>query len=396
MKVVVLLDFTFYRTSDGKVWTPNIFGYSFWQRYLRVFDGVKVVAVVHDSESIPENWGRADGERVVFYAVPYNTKFISCLLNSGKLKKTFREIVDNNDAVICRVPSFHTHFLVSMLKRFGKPYGLEVTTDPRGFYVPGVIKHPLSHFLRWYYTGRLRDQCSSAYAVSYATEKVLQQSYPSGGLSTFYSNVELDDADVKPIARSKDNFRKDSFGIIFVGNLHNYVKAPDIMLKAASMCIKKGKKIRLSMIGDGRLRPEIEKMARFLSLTKHVKILGNISSKKAVFELLDVSDLFVMPSRTETIPRAMVEAMARGLPCIGSNVGGIPELLTSEYLYPPDDAVALADKIMEVIDSPERMSHMSALNIETATKYTNEKLDKKRTEFYIWIKTATENIIINN
>jgi len=59
------------------------------------------------------------------------------------------------------------------------------------------------------------------------------------------------------------------------------------------------------------------------------------------------------------MPRAMIEAMARGLPCIGSAVGGIPELLSSEDLVSRGDAGALALKIMEVVSQPDRMTRMS-------------------------------------
>jgi len=131
-------------------------------------------------------------------------------------------------------------------------------------------------------------------------------------------------------------------------------------------------------------------MAERLSLSHRVDFLGNISRREEIFEKLDQSDLFVLPSRQEGLPRAMIEAMARGLPCIGSQVGGIPELLPPEYLVPPDDEHALANKIIEVIHDPERMARMSARNRELSGKYCSDVLTKRRVEFYTWIKDATE------
>jgi glycosyltransferase involved in cell wall biosynthesis len=86
----------------------------------------------------------------------------------------------------------------------------------------------------------------------------------------------------------------------------------------------------------------------------------------------------------------MVEAMARGLPCIGSTVGGIPELLPPEDLVPPNDVEALAQKIMEVVGDPERLARMSRRNWEKAKEYRNEVLQVRRVAFYKYVKEKTQ------
>ena len=85
----------------------------------------------------------------------------------------------------------------------------------------------------------------------------------------------------------------------------------------------------------------------------------------------------------------MIEAMARALPCIGSAVGGIPELLPLEDLVPPGDAAALARKIREVVGDPGRMARMSARNLEKAKEYGEETLRTRRLEFYLQVKEHT-------
>jgi glycosyltransferase involved in cell wall biosynthesis len=86
----------------------------------------------------------------------------------------------------------------------------------------------------------------------------------------------------------------------------------------------------------------------------------------------------------------MVEAMARALPCIGSTVGGIPELLPAEDIVPPGDVVALATKIREVVTNPERMARMSARNLEKAHNYQDNVLREKRNAFYRYVRERTE------
>jgi len=86
----------------------------------------------------------------------------------------------------------------------------------------------------------------------------------------------------------------------------------------------------------------------------------------------------------------MIEAMARGLPCIGSAVGGIPELLSHENLVPRGDAVALARKVIEVVREPGRMAKMAEGNLETARKYCNSVLGPRRREFLECVRRATQ------
>ncbi len=71
MKVVVSLEHRFERTPDGAVWTQTQYPYPFWVPYLRVFDSVRVVARVKETERPAAGWTRADGDGVVFAPIPY-------------------------------------------------------------------------------------------------------------------------------------------------------------------------------------------------------------------------------------------------------------------------------------------------------------------------------------
>jgi glycosyltransferase involved in cell wall biosynthesis len=103
---------------------------------------------------------------------------------------------------------------------------------------------------------------------------------------------------------------------------------------------------------------------------------------------LDKADVFVLPSYQEGLPRAMIEAMARALPCIGSTVGGIPELLNQEDMIPPGNVAALADKIRSVVTNPERMNMMSARNWEKAKKYDLMVLLPLWNKFYAQVRNT--------
>lgn len=97
----------------------------------------------------------------------------------------------------------------------------------------------------------------------------------------------------------------------------------------------------------------------------------------------------MLPSLTEGLPRVMIEAMARGLPYIGSSVGGIPELLPAEDLFPSRDPKALADKISEVVTDRKRMVEMAERNLEKARNYSDAALSARRKEFYKYVRYST-------
>jgi hypothetical protein len=85
----------------------------------------------------------------------------------------------------------------------------------------------------------------------------------------------------------------------------------------------------------------------------------------------------------------MIEAMARGLPCIGSAVGGIPDLLGSEELVPRGDATALARKIKQISMDPERMNRLSGENLAKAREYHDSILSSRRRQFFTHVQEAT-------
>jgi glycosyltransferase involved in cell wall biosynthesis len=133
----------------------------------------------------------------------------------------------------------------------------------------------------------------------------------------------------------------------------------------------------------------MELRAASLGLAACVRFTGHLSSPDLVRKELSEADLFVLPSRTEGLPRALIEAMAIGLPCIGSDVGGIPELLPPSERVPPGDARALADGILELLSDPLRLARLSAENVERAREFHIDALRPRRHAFYRAVEGAT-------
>jgi glycosyltransferase involved in cell wall biosynthesis len=157
-----------------------------------------------------------------------------------------------------------------------------------------------------------------------------------------------------------------------------------------AQCAQEGLDARLVVVGDGRFQRELQVLARSLGVANRVDFYGQLPAGVAVRAVLDEADLFLLPSRTEGLPRSMVEAMARALPCIGSSVGGIPDLLSPEDLVPPGDVAALAAKICQVARDPDRLARMSSTNLAVAQTYRETLLRERRATFYRRVREETE------
>jgi glycosyltransferase involved in cell wall biosynthesis len=166
--------------------------------------------------------------------------------------------------------------------------------------------------------------------------------------------------------------------LISVGSMEHLYKAQDILLQA----IAGTPNVHLTLVGDGRCRPALEAQTERLGLGQVVSFRGALPAGDAVRAELDRADLFVLPSRQEGLPRAMIEAMARGLACIGSSVGGIGELIDTDCLAPAGNAAALRAKIAEFSGDPSRVARTAAANLERAREYHEDALRRRRNAFY--------------
>lgn len=388
MRVSVILEQRFSRTPDGVVWTDSPYTREFWDRYFVAFDEVQVVARVQTVSSVPNDWKRADGDGVIFAPVPYYVGAREYLSKAGAVRRAVRAAIGDEDAVILRVPSQLASCLCPALRKRNHPYAAEVVGDPYDVFAPGVVEHPLRPLFRWWFTRKLRRHCQRAFAVSYVTAKTLQQRYPPAPnvFTTNYSSVQLSGLPVTHPRRVSERTR---WRLVTVGSLAQLYKGTDVLIGAIARCRAEGLDLRLTILGDGRYRSQLEAQAAGLKLQGHVLFKGQLPAGEAVQAELDNADLFVLASRTEGLPRAMIEAMARAVPCIGSEVGGIRELLPPDDMFPPDDVPALAAKIAEVVSARERMEQMSQRNLAVAGDYREEILCERRKAFYEHVRRAT-------
>jgi len=152
---------------------------------------------------------------------------------------------------------------------------------------------------------------------------------------------------------------------MFTTSSHESRDGPARLLVVGALAEKKGhvhlldalaelrnrREATLDLVGGGELREQLEAQTRRLGLTEAVRFHGEVP-KERVAELMREAHLFVLPSLHENLPCVLIEAMASGLPSVGTTVGGVPELIDSQsgVLVAPADPTALAGAIEAALD----------------------------------------------
>lgn len=164
--------------------------------------------------------------------------------------------------------------------------------------------------------------------------------------------------------RTKDE-AKSSLGldgkivVMFMGRLSEQKSLPTL-LNAFSAARKNSPALHLLLLGDGPSRPDLEFQAEKLGITANVTFAG---SQRDVRPYLEAADIFALPSVSEGISNALLEAMSAGLACVATPVGGNAEVLDNGacgVLLPPRDESAWAAALAELGNDSQRREHLGA------------------------------------
>ena len=117
---------------------------------------------------------------------------------------------------------------------------------------------------------------------------------------------------------------------------------------------------RLAIVGEGAQRDDLKKLAAALGVGDRVDFVGS-QTPRQVSSWMRRAKLFVLPSLEEGLGVVLLESLASGTPCIGSDVGGIPDVVTPDVgqLVPPSDPRALSAAMLEILSSPAAWSTLS-------------------------------------
>jgi glycosyltransferase involved in cell wall biosynthesis len=385
-------------SASGAIYSSSFAKYAIWSRYLDVFDEVLVLARVTKSQHEESEQQRADGPRVYFRPLPDHIGPWQYLQVRRQARIVASDAITECNAYLLRMPGLVSQMVWREIVRAKKPYALEVMGDPWDALSPGTWPHISRPIFRRIATVQLKRICADATALHYLTSEALQRRYPPSkcAYAVGFPDVMLESAGVpaetiqRRHGRLRDSPWKDAqtnsaIRIGFIGSFAQMYKGPDTLLHAAALC-QGHLNFQLILVGAGHHLPEMKTLAAKLGIVHRVEFRGELSSGRSIFEFLDSIDLLVMPSRAEGLPRALVEAMSRGCPCIASSVGGIPELLEASDLVPPGSPEKLAKLILQVAADSDRMLSMSARNLAKAAQFSPQTLNESRRAFLEEVK----------
>lgn len=164
----------------------------------------------------------------------------------------------------------------------------------------------------------------------------------------------------------------DEFVITHISNFRKVKRVEDVVL--AFKKINDVLPSKLVLVGDGPERQKVEELCRTLGTCDKVILLGKM---QATHLPLSMSDLFLLPSETESFGLSALEAMAAGVPVISSNTGGLPEVNEngfSGFLAPVGDVDTMAAKAMEILSSHENLNRFKIQARTNAQRFESKKI----------------------
>lgn len=387
MRVLLTSEAKFERTADGTIWAPTPNGCSLWGRHLDVFSAVLILARVADVREPSSGCVQASGDGITFGPLPPYSGFGGLLRNSQDVHAVVSRAVRACPAIIVRSPSPVAYLAARLMHVGRRPFAAQIVGDPDQVFSAGAFRHPLRVPLRHAAAAAQRQVTRNASVVMFVTRNVLQRKYPSRGRVFSGSDVVLDDAAFigeRPLRRREDG----PFTLITVASLDQPYKGIAVLLDAVGELVRSGQQVKLIVVGGGALMGELRAQAQSLGISANVEFLGQLD-REGVQRALDRADLFVLPSLTEGLPRALLEAMARRLAAVATSVGGIPELLPPDCLVPPRNAVALARRLREVIAKPSTLMAMAQRNQEVARTYHDRVQTPIRRAFLLAVRDVS-------
>lgn len=297
-------------------------------------------------------------------------------------KYKLTSIIKECDYVIVRLPDLLGNMAINIAKKLDKPYIIELVGCPWDAYWNHSL---MGKFIAPYmYFATKRRVLSSKYTV-YVTNSFLQNRYPTKGKHTNCSNVNIQNLNEeilnRRINRIKNYDNKDKIIIGTTAALDVRFKGQEYIIEALGTLKQRGvNNFEYQLVGGGD-SSYLRSIAEKYDVIEQVKFIGSLSHFE-VFKWLDKIDLYSQPSRQEGLPRALIEAMSRGLPAFGANTAGIPELLKKEFIF--SNSKANIYEICEILEkfNSQSMINQAITNFEESKKYDFRIIEAKRKDFF--------------
>lgn len=358
---------------DCQMYSNGSFTDEVFYRYTNVFETITFYSRNISLNELNGNFSRISNKKVQFIGV----KSFSSLINN-KMRNELYNQIRKADALIIRLPSVLGILSTKIAKRNKIPYLIELVGCPWDAFWNHSSKGKLIAPFMWHAT---KKAVKKAPYVLYVTNNFLQHRYPTNGKNIGCSDVVLPSLDQKVLEVRLHKIKQmGSNKPIILGTtaaIDVRYKGQEFVIQALSELNKQGYNFEYHLVGGGD-KSRLQSIANKYGVANKVIFEGSVPHEK-VFNYLDNIDIYIQPSKIEGLPRALIEAMSRGCPCIGTNAGGMPELLDEDFTVKNGNISSLVN-ILSTIDC-EKLSKQAARNFEFTRNFTEDILDAERNRF---------------
>lgn len=369
-----------YRSSDGRFYGSH-FSEAIKQRYLLLGDHVTFLMREAPLIDDPSRYCKIDQNQFSFVPVPNLMSLSGRALNHRAATNIIAREVKKADVIVARIPSLTSRLALKHARLLNKPCLLECVACNWDALWNHHWKAKIA--APWYYFAQKRVLWDASDVV-YVTEKFLQSRYPTKGKSVAISDVDIPEPSLEKLNQRLqhigDNAAKSgAFKLVTVADVAVPYKGQEDVIKSLPELSKRGIFAEYHLVGGGD-QTHLRSVARGLSLENRVIFHGALEHSN-VLNLLQTMDLYIQPSRQEGLPRAMIEAMSCGLPCAGAQTGGIPELISPEFIFTAGNIEQMV-KVIATLSESTMQKRQARKNFERAQDYSRDILDKQRANFY--------------
>ena len=336
---------------------------------------------ITDKEQIGK-YKKVSHPRIRFEAIPEFRKLHNLFSTYRKMK----EVVKDVDFCYLRT-GIASSIAGYYCEKYHVPYMAILNEDV----FKNLWLHPNQVFKLFAYpiSWMVHNMVKKANYACYVTQTYLQERYPCSGLICGCSDIEFLDINEQSLQNRLRRIGTNESELLLgsVGSVSALLKGQDTVIKALADLKKKGvNKYRYELVGTGNPQ-RLQKLAKDLGVEDIVFFKGAYSHED-VLKWFENIDIYIHPSHSEGLPRTILEAMTKATPCICTRVGGVPELISEEWLfeYNGNEVADLTNLIIKM-DS-QHMKNQAQLNFEMSKGYNPEVLEKRRSEFF---SSAIEN-----
>ncbi|WNC69555.1 glycosyltransferase [Thalassotalea nanhaiensis] len=377
-KLLFVHDHIFIRGQDNNIYSQGGFPKQLWSKYFDCFSKIDVIARCSDEVEVnTEPYVLSTAGNVFFHFVKKISSPKTLLKNFSSVSSIIENKVRTSEYVIARLPSENGLLAAYYAKKYKKPLLIEVVGcawDSLWHY-GGTF----SKFYAFISYARTKMAIKTSDYVLYVTKEYLQEKYPANEFAKVVSasNVAINNQ----ITVASPLYEKDysTIKVGLIGNFKTRYKGVHTAIEAINLLNNKGVNATLYILGKGD-KSEYLELAEKLGVGNKVVFCDPVPSGKPVLDWIDNIDLYIQPSLTEGLPRSLIEAMSRGRLCIGSKVGGIPELLSADFLHQPNNAEDLSNVIFNTMQKD--LNEISLTNINKSKSYNQSTIYQRRLSFF--------------